>query len=236
VPRPSTEVTGFQALAYFDPPPPGSRAKPKLVGSYPCAVFATIAVDGRRHAHRIYVAPGGEGKAELGIGPRGRPRDPKKSARVTGEQSTAGCVVLWGNPASAPHLLLTEGIETGAAVALAVRPELAEGRVAVAAAISAGGMEAFQPWPATKRVTVAADRDEADKPDGRRGSRRGEQAARCFGLQHDQTVEIGIALPGSVGESQDWLDVLLRDGPDAVREGLLAAEPFVPTAGEREAA
>lgn len=236
VPPPTTPYVGLKALAYFDAPPPGSKAKPKAIGNFPCAVFGTLSADGRRHGHRIYVAPAGAGKADLGMSSNGRPRDPKKSAKVVGEQSTAGCAVLWGEPSQAPHLLLAEGIETAAAVALAVLPEIHEGRVAVAAAISAVGMESFLPWSATQRVTIAADRDEAAKPDGRPGSRRGEQAARAFALQHHPRVEIAIALPGSTGESLDWLDVLLRDGSEAVRDGLLTAAPFVPTPDEREAA
>ena len=236
VPRPTTPMAGFKSLAYFDPPAPGSRAKPKLVGHYPCAVFGTLAADGRRHAHRIYVAPSGAGKAELGVGPNGRPRDPKKSAKVTGEQSTAGCAVLWGDPSKAPHLLLTEGIETGAAVALVFLPEIEQGQVAVAAAISAGGLEAFQPWPATKRVTVAADRDEGAKADGRPGSRRGEQAARRFGLLHSDNIGDRHRAAGRRGRERGLAGRAARDGPQAVREGLLAAEPFVATAGEREAA
>lgn len=234
VPRPMTPCTGFKALAYFDPPPQGSRAKPKLVGHFPCAVFGSLAADGRRHAQRIYVAPGGAGKAKLGIGPSGRPRDPKKSAKVVGETSTAGCAVLWGDPDRVPHLLLAEGIETGAAVALAFSAEIEQGTVAVAAAISAAGLEAFVPWPPIRRVTVAADRDEGEKPDGRPGSRRGERAARAFALRHHERIQIAIALPGSAGQSVDWLDILLEGGIEQVRAGLLAAEPFVPTRAELE--
>ena len=43
-------MIGLKALGYYDPPPQGSRAKPKLVGEFPCAVFATIAADGGTHA------------------------------------------------------------------------------------------------------------------------------------------------------------------------------------------
>ena len=43
-------------------------------------------------------------------------------------------------------------------------------------------------------------------------------------------------MPGSPGASLDWLDVHLADGTPAVRDGLLAAEPFEPTSGEQEAA
>lgn len=45
-------------------------------------------------------------------------------------------------------------IETGAAVALAFREQLDAGELLVAGAISAGGVEAFQPWPANRRLTV----------------------------------------------------------------------------------
>ncbi|MGH8324850.1 MAG: toprim domain-containing protein, partial [Steroidobacteraceae bacterium] len=142
---------------------------------------------------------------------------------------------LWGDPDRAPRILLSEGIETGAALAFAFREEIAAGRAVVAAAVSATGVEAFIPWPATRRVTVCADRDEAPK-NGKPGSQRGERAAREFGIrQHGtRTVVVAIALPGAEGEAIDWLDVLSRDGADTVRAGVLAADPFVPTAGELE--
>ena len=232
VPVPATPVAGLKALGYYDPPPAGSRAKPKLVGEYPCAVFGTIAADGRAHAHRIYLAADGRGKAELGETPEGQARDPKKSAKAQPGDNTAGRAALWGDPANAPHVIITEGIETGAAVALALAPEIAAGEIAIAAAISAGGIEAFQLYPATQWVTIAADRDEAPK-NGRPPSRRGEQAARAFGFRHHDRIAVSIALRGSPGEAVDWLDVLWRDGPDAVRAGVLnAAVPFVPTEAE----
>ena len=73
VPEPSTQVAGWRKLPYFDPPA-SARSKPLLVGHFPCVAFGTIAADGRSHAHRIYVAKDGAGKADLGEG-----RDPKKS-------------------------------------------------------------------------------------------------------------------------------------------------------------
>src|SRR5262249_2064018 len=116
---------------------------------------------------------------------------------------------------------LSEGIETGAAIALALKGEIEANEISVAAAISAGGVEAFQPYPAAKQITVAADRDEAPKANGARATRRGEEAARNFGLKHYHKIEISIALAGSAGEAVDWLDVKLRDGVDAVRVGIL---------------
>lgn len=234
VPVPSTPFVGLKTLGYYDPPPPGSRAKPNLVGTWPCAAFGTIAADGGTHAHRIYLAPGGAGKADLGIGPDGRPRDPKKSAKRCGDENTTGRAVLWGRAAEVPCLIVTEGIETGAAVALAVAPELAAGAVAIAAAISAGGIEAFQPYPATISIIIAADRDEGPKADGQPGSRRGERAARTFALRHFEEIQVAVALPGEPGETVDWLDVLRRSGSEAVRAGMQAAARYVPTDEERQ--
>ena len=229
---PSTPSVGLKALAYFDPAPERSKAKPKPVGNFPCAVFGTVSVDGRTHAHRVYLAPEGAGKADLGNCPDGRPRDPKKSAKVIDGVSKSGCCVVWGDPSHAPRLLLTEGIETGAAVALAFGVEIVSGEVAVAAGISATGLEAFQPYSATQRVTVCADRDEADKPNGRPGSQRGEKAARKFAMLNHERIKVEIALPGKSGETVDWLDVLRRDGIESVRAGIQAAASFAPTSVE----
>ena len=234
VPMPSTDMIGLKALGYYDPPPQGWKAKPRLVGEFPCAVFATMAADGGSHAHRIYLAPAGVGKADLGLGPDGRPREPKKSAKIVGADNVAGRAVLWGDPAHAAHLVVTEGIETGAAVALAFSAELEAGAIAVAAAISASGVEAFQPYTATTRITIAADRDEGAGLNGNPGSRRGERAARTFGMRQHERIGVLIAMPGNPGESVDWLDVLVRSGIEDVRGRIIAAVPFVPTAAEVE--
>ena len=193
-----------------------------------------VAPDGRRHAHRIYVAPAGPGKAELGAGPDGRPRDPKKSARLKEGQSAAGCAVLWGDPATAHHLLVAEGIETAAALALAHRAEIEAGDVAVAAALSTSGIRTFVPWPATRTITIAADRDEA-RPHDDRGYRAGERAARAFALAHHERLEVRIALPGQPGEDIDWLDVLRSAGPRPYGPAIAAAQPFEPAADEGKA-
>jgi hypothetical protein len=234
VPIPTTPMVGLKALAYFDPPPPGSRAKPKLVGEFPCCVYGTLGPDGKTHAHRIYTAPGGAGKADLGTGPNGRPRDAKKSATLAKDDRTTGRCVLWGDPDSAPHLMGFEGIENAAAAAVAFRPEIDSGEIVVASAISAAGIAGMKPFSATKQVTIGADRDEAPKPSGEPGSRAGEIAARQFALRHHETIAVGIAVPGQPGEDVDWLDILRRDGPGAVRAGLIAAVPFMPTPAERD--
>jgi hypothetical protein len=229
--RPLTPLTGIKSLQYFDPPAT-PRSRPKLVGSHPCAIFGTVAADGRRHAHRIYLGPDGRTKADLGIGPDGKPRDPKKSAKLAdGQVSTAGCAVIWGDPEKARHLVLFEGIENGAVGAYALRPEIEAEEIFIASAINAGGVEALTPYPATELVTVGADRDEAKEG---AGYRRGENAARTFALRNRDKVEVRIGLPGRPGESTDWLEILLRHGVEAVRSGLFGAIPFVPTQDEIE--
>jgi hypothetical protein len=160
VPRPATKVVGIKSLPYFDSPQ-AKGAKPVLVGEFPAAIFETIDCDNRRHAHRIYLAPGGIGKAELGSTATGGRREPKKSAPKIGNENTAGRAVIWGDPSKASTAILCEGIETATAVALAFHAEIASGETMIAACINAGGIEAFRPWSAAKRVIVAADRDES---------------------------------------------------------------------------
>lgn len=231
---PSTPTVGLRALGYFDPPKGKGAGKPVHVGDYPCTVWGQIDAEGRRHAHRIYVARSGAGKADLGLTANGTVRDSKKSAKRTGEESTAGRVVIWGDARRAPWCIIAEGIETAAAVAYAFQQEIEAGAAYVAAGINAGGIEAFSPWPETKRVTVAADRDEAVKISRPNPTRRGEQAARRFGLRHHRSIAIAYALAGESGSATDWLDVHCTHGPDAVRAGILAAPVFAPTSEEIE--
>ena len=83
VPLPTTKAVGWQSLPYYDPPEK-KGGKFKLVASPPCIVFETIAVDGRSHAHRIYLNAEGNGKAELGTLPMAKPATPRnRRAGVT---------------------------------------------------------------------------------------------------------------------------------------------------------
>ena len=106
--------------------------------------------------------------------------------------------MIWGDPSTAETELIFEGIETAAAAALAFETEIASGKIVVAACITAGGIEAFKPWPRAKRVIVGADRDEACN-DGRPSTRRGEIAAQKFAALHHDRIQVSIALPGQAG-------------------------------------
>jgi hypothetical protein len=131
--------------------------------------------------------------------------------------------VIWGDVERAGQCVVLEGIETGCAVAHALCEEIEAGAIVVVSALSAGGIEAFTPWPATKTITVGADRDEAKTG---AAHRRGERAARAFSLRYYQQLEVHIALPGVAGEGIDWLDIARRDGFEAVRSGVLSGTLF----------
>jgi hypothetical protein len=233
---PGTPITGWKALGYYDPP--GAKGgKPVLVASPPCAVFGTLATDGRQHAHRIYLSADGTGKVALGAVANGKDRDPKKSARVPpGAPSTAGCAVIWGEP-DIEHMFIAEGIENAAVAAVMLRGRIERGEVAVAAAISAGGVEAFKPWPAMRHLTVIADRDEAKSG---AGFKRGERAARNLALRLHQAakqdgtapIEVLLVLPGEPGTATDVLDIYRERGPAAVEALLAAATPITPSDDE----
>jgi hypothetical protein len=234
---PATRTAGWRALAYYDPPP-ATGGKALFVGAYPCAVFETVAADGRIHAHRIYLAADGRAKADLGLNAAGKPRDPKKSARKAPDQpSIAGLSVVWGDPAACA--VLAEGIETAAAIAYAFRDEIEHNELRVFSAISGAGIEAFVPWPSTDRIIIAADRDEA-KPGA--GFKYGERKARRLALRLAEEmksgdcpkIELATALAGAPGTASDFLDVLLAEGADAVKRIILSAETFTATVDEIE--
>jgi hypothetical protein len=88
-------------------------------------------------------------------------------------------------------------------------------------------------------VIVAADRDEA-ADGGHAPSRRGEHAAREFGIRHhpdfagEAALPVSIALPGMPGESVDWLDILRRDGVATVYSGVSGGAAYTPTTTEIE--
>jgi hypothetical protein len=95
------------------------------------------------------------------IAPDGERRKAKKSAKKINNDTTAGRAVIWGDPSKAETELVLEGVETAAAAALAFETNITSGEMAIVACITADGIEAFKPWPCTKRVIVGADRDDA---------------------------------------------------------------------------
>ncbi len=103
---------------------------------------------------------------------------------------------------------LCEGIETGLAVMTAC-PGLA-----VWATLSTTNLEQVHLPPEATRVIILADHDESGA-----GSRAAETATRRL-RSEDRTVS--IAMPPKEGE--DFNDLLLRNGPDAVAEVIHSAQ------------
>ncbi len=206
---PASPVVGIKSLGSFVPGRGKAKFEPLKV--CPCAVFAMTGPDGRRHAHRIFLNDAATGKAELPEGHK-----VKMLCAVPQGEDCSGLAVVWGAPETAPRLVLAEGIETAQACAQTFKTEVEAGEVAVVAAISTSGMKAFRPWPATREVIVAADRDP---------NLAGEKAARDFALKHLH-LKVSIVAPGQPGEKIDWLDVFNRDGAAAVRAGLESGSVF----------
>lgn len=226
---PVTEWTGWRELPYFDSKSTKKGDSPPLfVGEFSCAVFGSKSVDGRQHAHRIYVAPGGQGKAELGRQKNGNERSVKKAAKVAEGFNPTGCAVIWGAIDVAPATVTCEGIENGAAIAFSIRELITDGKAAVAACIDANGVAAFKPWPATQRLIIAADRDEARDP-SQMGYRVGEMSARKCAMANHDKVTVKIALPGLQGTKTDFLDLFQSDGPEAVKATLQSGYLFAPS-------
>ncbi len=102
-------------------------------------------------------------------------------------------------------IALTEGIETALA-AMTACPDLPAW-----ATLSASGMESIALPPGITQVLVFADHDDA-------GRRAAEAAAAKLAMEGRQ---VSIALPPRKGD--DFNDLLLRDGPEAVRTAIDAA-------------
>jgi hypothetical protein len=221
---PTTPVAGWRELPYFD----GDPKHP--VGRYPTAIFGLINTARRLHAFRIYLAPGGQGKAKLPPREDGTRRDSKKAAPLPKDDkvSVAGCCVYWGDPARAHTIILGEGIETMQAVAQAHATEVDARTTAVMAAISASWMRQWKPWPATKFVIIVADRDEGPKHKDK-GFMVGETAAEALAEKLvAEGLRVLLALPGEPGTDSDALDVWLAGGADVVRALVRTAKVWAP--------
>jgi hypothetical protein len=234
VPIPSTQVAGWRSLAYYDPPP-------KKGGEPPYR--RPLPLRGVWYARARWAAPCASDLCRAGWRRQGRAgqsvqwsaaRSEEVGPAQGGSERCRMRRLVWrSNSGTAPGP--RRGHRDTAAVALGHRRELETGELVVAAALSTAGIRSFQPWPNTRQITVAADRDEGS-PDDDRGHRAGEKAARDLALAHHEHLEVRIALPGASDEDIDWLDVLRCEGVEAVRVGLQAAPRYAPTSREIEGA
>lgn len=125
----------------------------------------------------------------------------------------AGGAVRLGPIGDGDRLALCEGIETGLAVMTACRD------LPVWATLSTSGLEQIDLPPGVCRVLILADHDASGA-----GLRAAQAAARRL---RSQGRDVAIALPPKEGE--DFNDLLLRDGPEAVArviaDAQIAVEP-----------
>lgn len=155
---------------------------------HPAMIAIVRDVSGERIAiHRTYLRPDGSGKADV-----------EKPKMMLG--SVACGAVRLGNIGEACVLGISEGIETGLSVMTAC-PDLP-----VWAALSAGNMAKIRLPPEAARIILLADHDA-----GNAGLRAAQKAAQKFILEGRR---VWIAMPSKAGE--DFNDLLMRDGPDAV--------------------
>lgn len=183
---PTTPVAGWTELAFYDAPPKGSDSKPTLVGNWPCAIFGTEDLQGRHHAQRIYVQPGGKGTALLGMDAQAVARSPYKAAKRPTDESVIECGTVWGIPRKVLQIILCKGIDTGAAIAQGLRDQVLAGQISVIAMPTLASIEAFKPAAMHEWVTICIDqRDSAE-----------EKAARTLARRLGDQVKISVSAVG----------------------------------------
>ncbi len=147
--------------------------------------------------HRTYLALDGSAKAPL------------TTARMSIGHIRGGTVQL--APPKAGLTGIAEGIETALTVMTACH------QLPMWAALSAGNIAELTLPPEIDRVVICADHD---------GSGVGLEAARKLAAQLvDRGKRVWIAFPPAAGD--DFNDLLVREGLDAVRAVIEAAEEFV---------
>jgi len=130
----------------------------------------------------------------------------EKAKKMLGR--VAGGAVRLAELDGGDRLALSEGIETGLAVMTAC-PDLP-----VWATLSTSGLEQIDLPPSVRRVVFLADNDVSGA-----GMRAAEAAARRL---RAQGRDVAVALPPE--EGQDFNDLLLQEGPDAVAAVIAEAD------------
>ena len=147
--------------------------------------------------HRTYLVVNGEHTSKAPV---------TKSKMMLGR--VAGGTVRLAPLGDGDRLALSEGIETGLAV-MTAWPDLP-----VWATLSTSGLEQVDLPPGARRVLILADNDVSGA-----GMRAAEAAARRL---RAQGREVAIALPPA--EGNDFNDILLREGPEAIARAIADAE------------
>ncbi len=162
-----------------------------VLGMYPALLSRVENWAGELMAlHKTYLSPDGRGKAPV--------NPAKKFSSVVVQGGLMGAAVRLSS--TGERLTVAEGVET----ALAVHQVTGW---PTWAALSCGGMAAFQ-WPSSVReLLIAADNDPVNPKTGRRPGQAAAHTLSRRALEAGLTVK--LALPPEPGT--DWLDVLASE-------------------------
>lgn len=185
----------------------------------PCAVFGMVDPDSGEvvGAIRTYLTADGTDKAYVprpGAGPDDPPHDIK---RMTPGSRTGG-EVQFGDPKTATVKKVTEGVENGSAIALAEKL-FGNGSALVTATGNTSYLKKSKVQQNIEELYIAGDRDDEPNEKGF-VSHAGEKAGRALANLHVGRIPVHLALPGSPGTDTDWLNILERQGPSAVYDGI----------------
>ena len=176
-------------------------------GHYPAIVFRVSAAhDGElMTVHRLYLDRDGD-KAKI--------ESPKKAY-----SDFAGGAIWFGKPPGPDCELVTAEGPENALVCFAGRPF-------VAAGIGGANMKNVRAPEDVTRVLIAGDRGRG--ADGRKAGEDFAEDAALAGRQCKLAVRLTFppARPKPNGKWEDWNDLLLSEGLDAVREALAQSEPW----------
>ncbi len=176
-------------------------------GRYPAILFrVSESPDGElMTVHRLYLGEDG-GKAKI--------QEPKKAYC-----DFKGGAIWFGKPLENGELVKAEGPENALVCFMAGRPF-------VASAIGGANLKNVVAPPAVKSTLIAGDRGRG--ADGRKAGEDYAEDAAAADRKRNAAAAISYppARPKPNGKWQDWNDLLLSDGLDAVREALAQSEPW----------
>lgn len=219
---PTTRVASWRAFPYYVA---GATRKDSIyLGDHPMVAFELLCKDQPPLAHRVYVTSSGSGKATI-VDADGKSRECKKLSTFPDgmkNRSASGYVVVFGHPGCAT-MIVCEGIEDAAALAYCFREEIQRGEIVVVGAVSGPALAGVEVYRGTKRLIIAAHRDEGKSPLDQ-SFKAGEKAAGKLLAKHRRRLDrISLALPGDGGTKTDWLDLMLGHGVSAVRSEILGS-------------
>ena len=203
-----------ESLEYLSPDPSDPKRNIRI-GAFPAMAAQVIHPTlGFVSIHRTYLNPivnreDHAGKADVPA--------PKKLTTPIYPGATAGAAVRLFPANTTTALALTEGIETALAIYQATGTP-------AWSTVSAGGMSSIDLPKEITTVEIWADPGDV-------GQQAARQAAERLAGE-GRKVWVVSPSPDHAAENHDWLDVLISEGPDALKEAREAAQEFRRATGE----